>query len=264
MNLAVLGCRGMLGHMLVRCLAERGHAPRALDRADVDAAPDRLAGVDVLVNAVVFYEPEPMDLKRAIQVNTILPRSLATRVRRLVHISTDGVFSGSGGPYTEADAPDDGSVYGITKVLGEAEGAMVLRCSIVGPELTRHRHLMARLTRSSGEVTYANRQKWNGLTTLCLAECIACIIEQELWENGVFHLFGEDTTRLDLARGIVRALDSRTKVEESSDGGPVRDRRLRTVRKLASRLPIPPFERQLENLVTLMKSSPEYADYVGR
>src|SRR4029077_7382775 len=117
---------------------------------DVDVTTDEsleravtIARPDVVVNAVGIVKQLALakDPIASIRVNSLLPHVLARMGRdrgfRVVHISTDCVFSGQRGRYTEADIPDPVGLYARSKLLGELDGpgVLTLRTSIIGREL---------------------------------------------------------------------------------------------------------------------------------
>lgn len=157
----VLGGEGMLGHMVVHVLSRSGrlaiaHTSRSGGSGysyDVQHGPGGLRHIldahgpfDYMINCIGIlgagiHPLNPASMRRAIQVNALFPHELAMVAHeagvRVIHVSTDGVFSGgSEGPYFE-DAPHDcPDIYGKTKSLGEvhAPGVPDLRCSIIGPD----------------------------------------------------------------------------------------------------------------------------------
>lgn len=182
MRVFVLGHRGMLGHVVARAAAERGH--------EVVTSSERYAGSprDPLIEAVratrcpaVFNclgstKRREQDLPDLYLANAQLPAHLAARLhpdQHLVHASTDCVFDGQQGNYRVDDEPTAGDAYGFTKRLGEMiadrPNVSVIRVSIVGPDYRPHsRGLLAWfLDHSSTEPVpgYTN-WRWNGITTL--------------------------------------------------------------------------------------------------
>ncbi len=209
----VLGKSGMLGAMvfkhLMRCegLAVAGTA-RSLSSADrggeqvfeFDAEADVAAQwtrisssfpADFVVNCIgvinVFCrDSDPRGVRRAVQVNAMFPHLLAESLAagpgpvRVLHITTDCVFSGRRGSYDEADVHDPIDCYGKSKSLGEvlSPNWLNLRCSIVGPDSLGRRGLLEWFLsqpRAAQVNGYANHW-WNGVTTLQYAELCERII----------------------------------------------------------------------------------------
>ena len=180
----ILGGSGMLGHVLWRECSARFDASATVRGASLDGPftgaldPDRtLTGVTVedlvsveqalahsdatvAVNCIglVKQRPEATEAAEAIRINALFPHQLATACAaqgvRLIHISTDCVFSGRQGGYPEADPPDPVDLYGRSKLLGEPQGpgVLTLRTSMIGPELGRAQGLLEWLVAQVGDV----------------------------------------------------------------------------------------------------------------
>ena len=202
-SVLVIGATGMLGRACVARLGERfarvdgtqrrdPAAPRYLEVGD-DAALRALfaaGSYDYVLNcAAVLASPEleSDDAWRgeAIATNARFPLALAASAAdhgaRLLHVSTDGVFSGRARePYDEGARADATDVYGMTKLLGEPRNAAALtvRCSLVGVDVGRRRGLVEWFlgTAEGSVVSGYEDQRWNGVTTLQLADAIAEII----------------------------------------------------------------------------------------
>ncbi len=231
----ITGCRGQLGHALVRQLtAEPGcEVAAAVDLPEVDVADaeavarllDSLPDApDVLVNAAAFThvdrcEREPEAAHRA---NALAPGVLAEASRRvgarLVHVSTDYVFAGDGDrPYTEADPPAPRSVYGVSKLEGEervravSDDFLVVRTSWV---FGRGRNFLVAIlaqarARRAGEASGSLRvvDDQHGLPTYAedLAEGLRGLLGADA--SGLYHLCGGGAaaTWWDLARACLDA-----------------------------------------------------------
>lgn len=201
MKILVMGGNGMAGHMIRDILAEYGHQvwwsvrppapehPRALglDTCDADAVQRGLDQVqpDVIINAIgILNQQAERHPQQAQRINGCLPHQLAhwahNNGARLIHISTDCVFSGKRGGYGIADPPDGSSIYAVTKQLGEqvADRQLVIRTSIVGPEQKDGIGLFHWFMKQTGTIQGYRRVRWNGVTTLQLARTIAALIDQ--------------------------------------------------------------------------------------
>jgi dTDP-4-dehydrorhamnose reductase len=215
----VLGGSGMLGHELWRTCAGRFDAFATVrpDELDGPAAeildPDRtVTGVrveeprsvaraldetraDAVVNCIGIVKQAVDDPAPAIRVNALFPHELAAACRergaRLIHVSTDCVFSGEKGGYTESDRPDPVDVYGRSKLLGEPAipGALTIRTSMIGREIaTSHGLLEWFLAQSGGSVRGFTRAVFSGPTTPVLSRAIADVIERDEALDGLWHL----------------------------------------------------------------------------
>jgi dTDP-4-dehydrorhamnose reductase len=270
MRVVVVGARGMLGHVLCDVLAEHGHDVLPLGRDELDVLPR----ADALVNCAAWSEAATTSQaaptsprsatslppeERAFQTNSVLPHRLALRFGGpMLHISTDGVFTG-GGPSDETHAPDALTQYGLSKRVGEPPEAMVLRVSHVGPEQAYKRHLLSRLASARDFVGYTDHQ-WNGMTTLALAHALVDILAGGHFIRGVFHLFSDDITKGELCDRLARAFGLPVSLVLAPSGVPC-DRRLRTVHPLRDRLAIPPLDAQVEALVRWVRAPGRCARY---
>ncbi len=205
MRILVLGGRGMAGHVITSYMKKQGHdvlyTTRNEDGIQLDVTS--LAGVrnvilhhkpDVLINAVGLLNGDAeARLKDAIIVNGLLPHFLTEVLDeyggKLIHISTDCVFSGEKGSYVENDEKDGTTAYSKTKAIGEVTRSphLTIRTSIIGPELKENGiGLFHWFLKQQGEVKgYAN-VFWNGVTTLELAKAIDHLIPTGA--TGLYHL----------------------------------------------------------------------------
>jgi dTDP-4-dehydrorhamnose reductase len=124
------------------------------------------------------------DRRRAIAVNADFPHALAERASaqgfRIIHITTDCVFSGGRGQYVETDRHDATDVYGKSKSLGEVPGPGIanLRCSVIGQEMRGFKSLLHWvLGHDSGETFggYTDHE-WNGVTAMAFGSIVAGIV----------------------------------------------------------------------------------------
>src|SRR5579875_2042315 len=213
MKLLVLGGTGMAGHMLKQyfragTLYDVWSTARVqtsdpqclvLDVTDESKLCQVLSQVrpDIVLNAVgILNQFAEQYIAQAIHVNSLLPHQLVKFADRLgfqiVHISTDCVFSGLQGQYTEHSVADGTTVYAKTKSLGEIvnDKHLTIRTSIIGPELKRDGiGLFHWFMQQKGIVPGFQRVLWNGVTTLELAKAMQWSIEKGI--HGLVHLTGE-------------------------------------------------------------------------
>lgn len=218
----LLGGRGMLGQMIYRVLSrskpltvKKTARERGIDGSyfDVEEGIDGLRTIlkdqgpfDYIINCIGVLqgevdEQDSKSLRRAIVVNALFPHNLAAAARevgaRVIHVSTDGVFSRDAGVCLE-DAPTDcDDIYGKTKSLGEVITAdfLILRCSIVGPDSLKRRGLLEWFLSQPSDTMIAGftDHQWNGVTTMQFAElCHALILEghfEKVRREGPIHHF---------------------------------------------------------------------------
>lgn len=233
----VIGATGMLGHVVLRELAVSdklnvsgtvraagsvrllppGLRDRTIAGIDVEN-PDTLVSAfadaqpDVVVNCVGLVKQlsNAEDPLAALPINSIFPHRLsrlcALSGARLVHISTDCVFSGSKGMYAETDPSDAVDLYGKSKFLGEvaAPHAVTLRTSIIGHELASAHGLLEWFLAQTGEVKGYRRAIFSGLPTVELARVIRDVVLPLPMLSGVYHVAAAPITKLDLLNLFAR------------------------------------------------------------
>ena len=241
----VIGASGMLGNAVLRLFAEddtldvTGSArsagflarlpeslrPRIVIGIDVDNA-DSLARLfatarpDVVINCVGLVKQlaEADDPLAAIPINALLPHRLARLCdvagARLVHVSTDCVFSGRTGGYTEADAPDATDLYGRSKLMGEVDypHAITLRTSIIGHELGSAHGLVGWFLAQEGAVKGFTRAIFSGLPTVELARVIRDHVLPHPELHGLYHVSAAPIAKFDLLNLVARAYDRSTQI----------------------------------------------------
>lgn len=223
MNILVLGSRGMAGHVIASYLKENTkHQVICTTRDKSDAAniyldardETRLKEIlhshrpDIVVNAVGLLNQNASDNREnAIRLNSLLPHRIANITEsyggRLIHISTDCVFSGNKGNYDEDHVTDGHSVYAKTKALGEIRSNkhLTIRTSIIGPDLKDGIGLFQWFMKQEGMINGFNKVYWNGVTTLELAKAISVMIDEQV--TGLYHLASpEKVSKYDLLKMI--------------------------------------------------------------
>jgi dTDP-4-dehydrorhamnose reductase len=227
----ILGGAGMLGHRMWRMFRDRFEtfvtlrslepwrsiglfdAARTIegvdarDRRSLERALDQ-AHPDVVVNCIglVKQRADAKDPVAAITVNALFPHVAAqaatARGARFIHVSTDCVFSGSRGGYTEDDLTDAEDLYGRTKALGEvtAAGCLTLRTSIVGREIGEGLGLLEWFLsqRRAGVCQGYTRAAFSGVTTTVLARLVGDVISRHSELSGLYHVAAARISKRDL------------------------------------------------------------------
>jgi len=166
-----------------------------------------------------------------IEINALLPhrlRDLCLEVgARLIHFSTDCVFSGRTGGYRETDQPDAVDLYGRSKLLGEVHEApgLTVRSSIVGLELSRRTGLIEWFLAQRGTIRGFRRAIYTGVTTAEMARFVARVLAAHHDLHDVWHLASAPISKYDLLVALARRL-GRTDVEILPDDDFVCDRSL--------------------------------------
>jgi dTDP-4-dehydrorhamnose reductase len=174
--------------------------------------PDQLTGVmadfrpEAVVNAagIVKQRSSACDSIPSLEINALLPHRLAVLCAatgaRLIHLSTDCVFSGRKGNYREDDLPDAEDLYGRTKFLGEVRdgNCLTLRTSIIGRELARKKSLYEWFLAGEGRVAGFRNAIFSGFTTLEMARIIELLLVDHPGARGMYHVSSEPITKYDL------------------------------------------------------------------
>ena len=260
MRILVLGGDGMLGHELFLHLRQQHETRVTLRQPLASYSPHGLfsatnafpcvdarsyGGVErvlkdfrpaAVVNAVgiVKQRPESEDAIVSIEVNSLLPHRLAVSCKtigaRLIHLSTDCVFSGDRGSYSETDHPDPLDVYGRSKLLGEVagEGSLTLRTSMIGLGLYRKTSLVDWFLAQKGRVQGYRRAIFSGLTTRELSRVIAMLIERHHEASGLYHVSAAPISKYDLLMKLRERLQNAVDIVPAEE--PRMDRSLDSTR----------------------------------
>ena len=227
----VLGGGGMLGHKVfqtllddfptIRCTFHDSAPPdptmfppariiENIDAMDLAGLRARLRECrpDVVVNCVgVIKQRDAATMAiPSITLNSLLPHELAAWLRewdgRLIHFSTDCVFSGRKGNYVEADLSDAEDLYGRTKFLGETpntKNALTIRTSIIGRELSHFQSLLEwLLSQNHKSIKGFRHGLWSGVTTNWLARTIGILIAEHRNLSGLFQVTSSTVSKYDL------------------------------------------------------------------
>lgn len=238
MRVLVLGSTGMLGNAMFRVFSERSdlavfgtaRAEGSLRYFSENLSGKIITGVDVenhdsLLRAFVVARPHVVvncvglvkqladanDPLQAVPINTLLPHRLAALCgatsARLVHISTDCVFSGAQGGYLETDFPDADDLYGRSKLLGEVDypHAITLRTSIIGHELLGNRSLVNWFLSQQGSVKGFTRAFFSGLPTVELAAVVRDVVLPRPDLRGIYHVSSRPISKFDLLHLVANA-----------------------------------------------------------
>ncbi len=212
-KVVVLGSQGMAGHIMAEVLDETGeyevygvarqsgsYVDSVLDVTEVNALEKYLDRVkpDYVINCIgALVSQSRDDVPSAILLNSYLPNFLSQLGNKLeyklIHISTDCVFSGTDGQYTETSYRDGDDNYARTKALGEVinDKDLTIRTSIIGPEIkTNGTGLLDWFFKQEGTVNGYTQAFWSGVTTLELAKATVEFLKQDI--TGLYQLCPND------------------------------------------------------------------------
>lgn len=231
MKVLILGAGGMLGNAVVRVMSENQHLEvfgtvrsntlpqifaqslaqtivTGFDVSNHDSLVKLFANVkpQVVINCIGLVKQlaEVDDPLVALPINSMLPHQLANLCglvgARLVHVSTDCVFSGAKGNYVETDASDATDLYGKSKYIGEVSypHTITLRTSIIGHELHSAHGLMDWFLSQNQQCKGYNNAIFSGLPTVVLAQIIRDIVIPKYDLSGLYHVAAEPISKYDL------------------------------------------------------------------
>ena len=235
MKILVVGASGMIGSTVLRVMSENKDwevfgtirnvsvkhffsaaiAERLVNGVDVEY-PDALMKVldairpNVVINCagLTKHKPEADDPLISVPINTLMPHRLAGLCKlvgaRLVHVSTDCVFSGEKGGYTEVDFADARDVYGKSKVMGEVyyPHTITLRTSTIGHELQSRYGLLDWFLSQDEHCKGYNRAIFSGMPTVIFAQVIRDVVIPHNELNGLYHVAAKPINKFDLLNKI--------------------------------------------------------------
>lgn len=229
MRVFVFGANGMLGHYVVNTL-QKEYTVIPVTRDIFDAMKDdvsvflqNISSKDVVINCIGAIPQNQPNPREYIQLNTLFPLQLEQVMKhkgfQFIHITTDCVFDGKKGGYTESDEHTAKDIYGTTKSLGEPKDACVIRTSIIGEELTRKKSLLEWVrSNKGGTISGYTNHLWNGVTCLTLSEIILEIIQKNLYWKGLRHIHSPDSiTKYELCKYINDVYDLRITILPKDD-----------------------------------------------
>ncbi len=282
MNILVLGSTGMLGHKLLQTLGESHSVTGTVrNKSNVymnhpilgdfnligEIHADNFSEVktaiqntdpDVVVNSIGIVKqlPEANDPVKSITINSLFPHQLACLCNesniRLIHYSTDCVFSGLKGNYKETDNPDAFDLYGRTKLLGEVtEGdSLTIRTSIIGRELvTTHGLVEWFLSQNRKKIRGYYKSIFSGLTTNAHATILKDIINNFKNLRGLYHIASQPISKYDLLELIKETYQLQIDIEP--DYKEICDRSLNSSKFYAeTKIKIPAWSDMINDMYT--------------
>ena len=240
MKVLVIGASGMIGSTVFRVLSENKHWQvfgsvrdvgvkrffsseinnRLVAGIDVEH-PDALVTIlnqirpNVVVNCagLTKHKPEADSPLVSIPINTLMPHRLAGLCKlvgaRLIHVSTDCVFSGENGGYSENDFADARDIYGKSKLLGEVDypHVITLRTSTIGHELRSTYGLLDWFLSQEGCCKGYTRAIFSGLPTVVFAQVIRDVVIPNAELSGLYHVAAKPINKFDLLKLIAKVYE---------------------------------------------------------
>lgn len=271
-KVVILGGTGMLGNAVYKHFNKEEYEPivsyrnagimEKLDQNcknsfyyDVLNTPaSEIPACDYLINCIGITKPFMKDsIVNAININSLMPHLLAEHCNdqgiKMFHITTDCVFSGNTGKYTEDSLHDALDDYGKSKSLGEPiNTSMTIRTSIIGEELHKDAFLISWAKKMKGHTVdgYTNHY-WNGITTNEYARVVDWIIQHNRYEKGLFHIHANDVSKYEMVQGFNERwnLDMTINPTEAKQAC---DRRLRSVKGLVLDVKVKSFDTMIKEL----------------
>lgn len=268
MKILVLGGAGMAGHTISLYLTETGHEVTAFSRRRVDYCKNINGDItdfdnfkkiinecqfDAIINAIgILNRDAERNKSNAVLINSYLPHFLSDATQNMktktIQLSTDCVFSGKTGGYSETSFRDGETFYDRSKALGELENDkdLTFRTSIIGPDLSEKGiGLFNWFMTQEDQINGFTKVIWTGVTTLTLAKAM----EQALNENltGLYNLVNNETiSKCNLIRIFNKYMkDDKLEIEPSD--GFILDKSLINTRTDFS-FRVPSYEAMVEEL----------------
>jgi len=239
-KILILGCTGMLGHVLMNEFSQKGsfevfgttrntyanpdfHVYTSADACDICGIENLLKSLkpDIVINAIGIIKqlPEAADSIISIKINSLFPHEVAAICEkisvRLIHISTDCVFSGRKGNYNENDFADADDLYGRSKYLGEVKypNCVTLRTSIIGHELRGKFGLIEWFLGSENLIKGYTSAIYTGFPTIELAHIIADIVIPNQSLSGLYHVSSNPISKFDLLTLVAHVYGKEIEIE---------------------------------------------------
>ena len=270
MKIFVIGSNGMLGNYVSKYL-DKSFDVVNLTRKDIDISKETeetlkakffrldIKKDDVVINCVGTIKPRVDELGdlNAIIVNSVFPRILANVVEsyhaKLIHPTTDCVYSGKKGKYDENDNYDVYDTYGMSKALGEPKNCTVIRTSIIGEEVNQGRSLIEWIkSEKINNVFGFTNHFWNGVTCLQFAKICEKIIQKNLFWLGTRHIHSNTLNKKELVELISKIYNLNVTVNQKETELSC-DRSLSSIYNEINLFDIPSLEEQITEIYEFSK-----------
>jgi dTDP-4-dehydrorhamnose reductase len=248
MRLLVLGATGLLGHTVFQTLMKSKDIDvigtlRSEDQKsafDISIQSQLIGGIDVanqsiltevfdkvrpdqVINCIGYTKHQPASSMLYMALNSVLPHRLLELSNqfnsRLIHISTDCVFSGERGNYQESDIPDADDLYGKSKILGEIfdSNSITLRTSIIGHELLTNYSLLNWFLAQHDSCEGYRNAIFSGLPTVVFAEIIRDLVIPNAHLSGLYHVSASPINKFDLLTLIAKIYQKKILIKANDE-----------------------------------------------
>tara|TARA_B100001175_G_C19469742_1_gene621100 strand:+ start:419 stop:1294 length:876 start_codon:yes stop_codon:yes gene_type:complete len=246
MKVLILGADGMIGHKMAQSLNEEYGLEIILNsrskskvlsqlypkckvykydflKDDINNFLD-IVTPDIIINALgITIRRGADDIKKAYQINSVFPHKIDKWVskfsKRLIHFSTDCVYSGKKGDYLDHDIPDAKDNYGKTKADGEinSENTLTIRSSMIGREIFNKTELMEWIFSNKNKKIYGfNNVVYSGVTTLWMSKTVVKILKEFPDLSGIYNISSEPISKFDLISKINNCFELNIDIEADS------------------------------------------------
>ena len=288
----ILGATGMLGHMLFNQLSlhpdfdvyatartssglSQWFSPDLVKKIQTDVYAENFDTIihafafiqpDILINCIGLIKQLPIasDPFWAIMINSLLPHQISMICRsarvRMIHISTDCVFDGKKGNYTETDLSNAEDLYGRSKFLGEVTYppyCLTLRTSIIGHELRGKLGLIEWFLAQEGIVRGFTHAIYSGFPTIELARIIANYVIPNPDLTGLYHVSSEPISKYDLLKWVAKSYAKQIEIELFNDFNQDRSLDSSALRRITDYKP-PPWPELIDRMYQHYISSSFY------
>jgi len=264
-QIIIFGNTGMLGSYIYKYLLSKHKKVIGLNRNDIDILQSNIHDLEklllnykinentLIINCIgLIPQVKPLNDYDYIMINSVFPNNLnqlSIKYKfKLIHPTTDCVFNGKKGKYTENCIKDEYKVYGISKILGEnVSNAMIIRTSIIGHQKTQNYSLLQWLISNKNQkVNGFTNCFWNGITCLQFAKIIDYIIDNKIYWYGVKHIFSNETvSKYELLSLINKIYDLNIEITPMKSNYEIIDKSLDTIYTNNLQGLIPPLDQQI-------------------
>ena len=246
MKILILGADGMIGHKIAHSLVDDFeliltsrksisseslgiiNGKILLHNLVTDSLDSLLDNItpDVIINCVGITTRRGVEenIAHTRLLNSGLPYKLNSWVnsnsRKLIHFSTDCVFSGSKGNYQDYDLPDAEDIYGTTKAAGEVDSpnTLTIRCSMIGRELCNFTELFEWLIKNKNKkIEGYSKVFYSGITTVRMGKILNQILKQNLHLSGIYNISSVPITKFDLLLKLSNAFSLDVDINENKN-----------------------------------------------